>query len=125
MDEHGASWQAVALRQVPILLSVGVYAEERLAPQRLSLDVVLYRSLRAFPGTSLADCVDYDRLRRWLLEELPQRPHVELLETLGEAIVARCLADPRVEACRVVIRKLDAHAGAGWPELEVFRRRDG
>jgi len=125
MDEHGASWQAVALRQVPVLLRVGVYAAERAAAQRLTIDVALYRRAGAFTGTSLADCVDYDRLRRWLIEELPDRPHVELLETLGEAIVAECLADRRIEACRVVIRKIDAYAGAGWPELEVWRRRDG
>ena len=53
-------------------------------PQLLSVDVELYRRQERFTGTSLADCLDYDRLYDHITEEWPARAHVELLERLAE-----------------------------------------
>lgn len=117
------SYQCLALRGVTLQLRVGVYAAEKAAPQPVTIDVELYRRAGRFTGTGLADCLDYDRVHRWLVETWPGRPHVELLETLAEELIGKCLEDARVEACRVVLRKPAAYGGVGVPEIEVLRRR--
>ncbi len=68
---------------------------------------------------------NYHRLFRFLTETVPAHPHVDLLEELAETILAFCLEDGRVEACRVLIRKPDVYDGSALPQLEVYRRRDG
>jgi dihydroneopterin aldolase len=104
---------------------IGVYEHERGAPQPVSVDVELYRRQERFTGRSLADCLDYDRVFRHLAEDWPRRAHVELLEQLAEELVAFCLEDPRVEVCRVVIRKLEIYGGRAVPEVAVLRLRTG
>ena len=42
---------------------------------------------------------------------------------LAEGLVEFCLADPRVEACRVVIRKPEVYPGSATPEITVYRLR--
>jgi dihydroneopterin aldolase len=122
MWDATGDWQCLALRDVRLDIRIGVYDAEKAGPQRISVDVELWRR-RGELARSLADCLDYDRIYRWLVDGWPGRPHTELLETLAEELVAKGLEDPRVEACRAVIRKLDAYGGVGWPEIELRRRR--
>lgn len=124
MWDHHRSHQCIALRDLRIPVRLGVRAEERAAAQMVGVDVELYRPMGAFAGRSLTDCLDYDRVFRHLTEDWPQRPHTELLEQLAEDLVRFCLEDPRVAACRVVIRKLAIYAGRAVPEIAVYRRRD-
>jgi dihydroneopterin aldolase len=123
MWTEGDDWQCLALREVPVEIRIGVYDEERGRTQRLSIDVEMWRRRPAAPPGCLADCLDYDRVYQWLVGTWPQRPHVELLESLAEDLAAKCLEDERVAACEVRLRKLDAYRGAGWPEIVLRRRR--
>jgi dihydroneopterin aldolase len=123
MWSEGEDWQSLALREVPLEVRLGVYDEERQRPQRLSVDVELWRRRPPTPAAGLGDCLDYDRVYKWLVGTWPKRPHVELLESLAEELAARCLEDERVDACVVRLRKLDAYGGAGWPEITLRRRR--
>ena len=116
-------WQCLALRDVRLEVRIGVYDAEKLRPQRLSVDVEMWRKDDGVPPGGLADCLDYDRIYRWLVDGWPARPHTELLETLAGELVAKVLEDSRVEACRAVIRKLDAYGGVGWPEIDLRRAR--
>ena len=125
MWDPQASYQCLALRDVRVAVRLGAFAPERAAPQPVSVDVELYRRLERFEGRGLADCLDYDRVFRHLTEAWPERPHTDLLEELAEELVAFCLADERVEACRVVIRKPEVYAGRAVPEIAVYRRRPG
>ncbi|GBD44949.1 Dihydroneopterin aldolase [bacterium HR40] len=115
--------ECVALRKVGVRLRVGVEEGERQRRQRVVIDVELWRRHAGGRRGELAACLDYARLFRHLTEELPERPHVALLEDLAEELVTFCLADPRVEACRVVVRKPDIFAGRGVPEVALYRRR--
>ena len=116
-------WQCLALRDVTLEVRIGVYDAEKTRPQRINVDVEMWRRDDGTPPRSLADCLDYDRIYRWLVDSWPARLHTELLETLAGELVAKVFEDSRVEACRAVIRKLDAYGGVGWPEIEVRRRR--
>lgn len=123
MWDPGEDWQCLALREVTLEIRIGVYDAEKTAPQRISVDVEMWRRAVVPPPRRLEDCLDYDRVYRWIVDSWPRREHVDLLETLAEELVVKTMEDPRVEACRALIRKLDAYGGVGWPEIEVRRRR--
>jgi 7,8-dihydroneopterin aldolase/epimerase/oxygenase len=120
---HRANHQCIALRDVQVQVRVGVHEVEHLKPQQLSIDVELYRRLDRFTSGDLRDCLDYDRIHHHLTQDWPAREHVELLEELAEGLVEFCLADRRVEACRVLIRKPEVYPGAATPEVAVYRLR--
>lgn len=125
MWRRDVDWECVALRSVTVRVRVGLHDVERERAQRVSVDVELYRRHAGGPRAGFASCLDYARLHRYLVEEWPRRPHVDLLEELAGDLVAFCLEDPRVEACRVVVRKLDIYAGQGVPEVAIYRLREG
>ncbi len=117
--------QCVALRNVAVPVRLGLLERERAAPQTVIVDVELWRRHRGYRGGGLAECLDYDRIHRHLTEVWPRRPHTGLLEELAEDLIAVCFADPKVEACRVRIRKPQVYGDGAVPELEVVRRRSG
>ncbi|HEX6014644.1 MAG TPA: dihydroneopterin aldolase, partial [Geminicoccaceae bacterium] len=102
MWDPAVSHQCLALRDVRVPVRLGIRADERAAPQLVSVDVELYRRQGRFAGRSIADCLDYDRIFDHLTTSWPQRPHIDLLEQLAEDLVQFCLEDARVEACRVI-----------------------
>ena len=124
-DAH-ASYERVALEDFTVELQVGVDEWER-APgkaQRLLVTVEMFRHRGAFSGTGIADCIDYDRVYGYIAARwTPARAHIDLLEPLLEELVAVCLEDTRVEACRVAIRKPHVYNGRAVPVVEVYRLR--
>lgn len=123
MWNQPVSYQCLALRDVRVSVRIGVHAFEYEKPQLLSVDVELYRRQERFTGTTLADCLDYDRLYEHITGTWPTRGHVELLELMADDLAELCLADHRVEACRVVIRKLEVYPGSATPEISIYRVR--
>jgi len=119
----GHDFECVALRGVRLLLRVGVRPEERVRPQPVEIDVELYRRVSGAPPDGLAACLDYDRLLRHLLQDWAEREHVELLEWLAAELAEFCLSDPRVELCRVILKKPEIYAGRGVPEVSLVRVR--
>ena len=117
------SHQCLALRDVRVNVRIGLHAFEYEKPQLLSVDVELYRRQERFTGTSLADCLDYDRLYYHITKQWPAREHVELLERLADDLAEYCLLDARVEACRVIIRKLEVYPDSATPEITIYRTR--
>jgi 7,8-dihydroneopterin aldolase/epimerase/oxygenase len=120
------SYERVALEDVAVEIPVGLKDWERVPgkSQRLLVTVELFRHRGALSEPTLAECLDYGRLARHLLETwTPARPHTPLLESLIEELVDLCLADPRVEACRVAIRKPHVYNGRAVPLVEVYRLR--
>ena len=117
-----ASYERVALEDLAVELPVGVSDWERTPgkAQRLLITVEMFRHRGAFAGSSLADCIDYGRVYRYVTERwTPARAHVDLLEQLLEELVAMCLEDTRVEACRIAIRKPHVYDGRAVPLVEV------
>jgi dihydroneopterin aldolase len=121
-----ASYERVALEDLEVELQVGIDERERVPgrTQRLLLTVEMFRHRDAFAGTSIADCLDYDRIWRHIAAHwTAARAHVDLLEQLLEEVVALCFEDTRVEACRVAIRKSEIYDGRAVPVVEVYRLR--
>jgi 7,8-dihydroneopterin aldolase/epimerase/oxygenase len=123
MESTDQNHEIVRLEQVELALRVGVYPQEREAPQRVLIDIALFRRHDRYSGGGLGECLDYDRIYEFLVRDLPKRPHTALLEELAEVVLAACFEDSRVEASRVTLRKPDIYGGNGVPALEVFRQR--
>lgn len=103
----------------------GVFDHERRAGQEFVVDAVLYLDTRAAADEDdLAETVDYGSLAAGLAEIVRGEP-VDLIETLADRLVVRCLADERVQAAQVTVHK----PSAPIPELfadvavSVLRRR--
>jgi 7,8-dihydroneopterin aldolase/epimerase/oxygenase len=90
-------------------------------PNRLKITVEMFARLPSGPMGAGA-FIDYDRVRDFL-KTFPSLPHVDLLETIVEEIVAKCFEDDRVEACRVSVLKPDIFNEAEAAGVEVFRTR--
>ncbi|MFW5678744.1 MAG: dihydroneopterin aldolase [Pseudomonadota bacterium] len=126
MFDGSRDWQRIGLEGVTVLMQVGVadFEQHPNYHQPVVVDVDLFRFVGRVPIGELADTLDYDRLRRELLEGWPTRPHTDLLETLAEDLLAFCFEDPRVDAARVKLRKPAIYGGRATPVVELFRRRD-
>jgi dihydroneopterin aldolase len=121
-----ASYERVALEDMAVELQVGVSDWERTPgkAQRLLISVEMFRHRGEFTGGSLADCVDYGRVYRHVIEQWTlAHAHVDLLEALLEELVAVCFEDARIEACRIAIRKPHVFNGHAVPLVEVYRLR--
>jgi 7,8-dihydroneopterin aldolase/epimerase/oxygenase len=122
--DANASYERVALEDLTVALQVGINQSERGKAQRLVVTVEMFRHRDAFRGSSVADCVDYDRVYGHIAGHwTPARAHVDLLEQLLEELVAVCFKDARVEACRIALRKPDVYGGRAVPVVEVYRLR--
>ena len=120
------SYERVALEDVVVEIPVGIRADE-LVPgrsQRVLVTLELYRHRARLDAQAIDACLDYDPIATHLLSSwTPARRHTGLLEALAEELVELGLKDPRVEACRVVVRKPDIYEGRATPTVEVYRVR--
>lgn len=102
--------------------NIGVYAEEKGVTQkvRLTVDAYLAPNVRAARDDmdtvpSYTDIID-------AVKDITGAGHINLIETLAEAIAERCLRDPRLDAMRIRIEKLERGPVRG---VEIYRTRPG
>lgn len=122
--DGSAGYTRVFLEDVALNLKIGATEWEKHPDKRMKVLATVECFLRQdrHKGDTIDAVINYDRLYR-LLEAWQERPHTELLETLLEELADACLADPRVEACRVALRKPDIYWNAGAAGVEFYRRR--
>jgi 7,8-dihydroneopterin aldolase/epimerase/oxygenase len=111
------------IRDLVLSCSIGVYDWEKLAPQRVRINVdVTARE----PGAALADdvakVVSYDDVVKGI-KSISSEGHINLVETLAERVADLCLSDPRVVVVRVRVEKPDVIVEAGGVGVEIERRR--
>ena len=113
---------AIFLKDWVIDCNIGVYAEEKGVTQkvRLSVDAYLAPQVRAARDDmetvpSYTDIID-------AVNDITGAGHINLIETLAEAIADRVLKDPRIDAMRIRIEKLERGPVRG---VEIYRIRPG
>src|SRR4030095_13104816 len=85
---------------------VGVTAEERSTPQRLSIDLELLVDSRTPARTdSIQDAIDYSQVAGAVAAVCSKQPY-HLSETIAERIAERVLADFPTTGTRVLVRKI-------------------
>ncbi len=120
----------VFLRDMVLLASIGIYAHERAARQRIRINVdlgvvddgALPMSRAPVGRDELSRVVDYEALAV-LVRDLCTAGHVNLVETLAERIAEATLRDPRVISARITLEKLDIFADVASAGVTVERRR--
>lgn len=102
----------------------GVLPHERQFGQRFVVDVVLELDLGpAAASDDVRDTIDYGTLAGDVAA-LVAGPPVDLIETVADRVVARCLADRRVAAAEVTVHKPAAPLPVVAREVAVTLRRE-
>lgn len=117
----------VFVRGLELQARLGVYAHEKVGPQRILVHIDLaVEDESAAVGIGpddLSRVVNYERVV-YAAREAVARGHVLLVETLAETIAAAALEDPRVRTARVSIEKPDAFADAETVGVTIERVRE-
>ncbi|HYH40151.1 MAG TPA: dihydroneopterin aldolase [Azospirillum sp.] len=103
----------VFVRDLVMDASIGVYDHEKVAPQRIRLNLdleVVGSGVTGEDGVKAIRAVAGDG-------------HIMLVETLAERIAARCLQDARVRRVIVRVEKLDVFPDAASVGVEIERSR--
>ena len=102
---------------------IGVHVHERLAPQRVRINVALeVRNGIRHEADDIAGVVSYEGILAGI-KALAGGDHINLVETLAERIADICLADARALCARVKVEKLDIEPNAAGIGIEIERRR--
>ena len=112
------------LRNYDTHIRIGAHDAERRAPQRVRFNVDLYVLLRdSCPRQdSLHEVVDYDLIRSTIAARTA-RGHIDLQETLCDAVLDALLAHPQVSAARVSTRKPDVYDDCEAVGVEAFKAK--
>jgi dihydroneopterin aldolase len=121
-DPRLAGCRRLFLRGHRLAVRIGVHAFEKQEAQRLVVNVDLYVPLAASTPQHdrLDEVVDYDFIRA-VIAECAGQEHIELQETLCDAIAARLLGHPQARAVRVSTEKPDVYADSTAVGVEIIR----
>lgn len=122
--DAAAGLRHVFLRDMTLMASIGVYAREHEATQRIrvNIDLAVTDPETGIGPDELARVVDYGLVAD-AVRQIVAAGHVRLVETLAERIATACLHDARVVLARVRVEKLDIFPDAVSAGVEVERRR--
>jgi dihydroneopterin aldolase len=106
-----------------LMCSIGIHDHERLAPQRVRVNVEMTVLESPDPlDDDIVNVVSYEDVIDGI-KRLIAAGHINLVETLAEGVAALCLEDRRVQMVRVRVEKLDVYAEAASVGIEIERRR--
>ena len=113
----------ILVRDLLLMCSIGIHPHERLAPQRvrINIDMAVFEC-DGDPSDDIAQVVSYEDVIAGI-KHLIIAGHINLVETLAENIAGLCLTDRRVDSVRVRVEKLDVYAEAASVGVEIERRQ--
>ncbi len=112
----------VFIRDLVLTCRIGVHQHERIADQRVRINLDLWVDDQGPIEDDLDRVVCYGELMTGV-RHVVGAGHVNLVETLAERLAAMCLEDPRVARVRVRIEKLDVFPEAESVGVEIERYR--
>lgn len=112
------------LRNIEVSMNIGAHDFEKQAPQRVIINVDLYvpMALSTPSQDQLNEVVDYDFVRRIITTKISQK-HIQLQETLCDALAAEFLAHPEVVLVRVSTEKPDVYPDCQAVGVEVIQSK--
>ena len=116
---QSGDWR-VFIRDLVLTCRIGVHQHERVANQRIRINLDLSVADQGLIDDDLDKVVCYGELMTGI-RHVVGAGHVNLVETLAERIAAMCLEDRRVRSARVRIEKLDVFAEAQSVGVEIER----
>jgi dihydroneopterin aldolase len=119
----GARLRHVFVRDLDLMASIGIYATEKVKPQRIVVNIDLSVHEGEGPNDDdIGHVVSYEIVVK-KVEAILAEGHINLVETLCEKIAAACLKDRRVMAARVRVEKPDIIPNARSVGVEIERTR--
>jgi len=114
------------LRGLTRQVRIGVHDFERAQAQRLVFDIELYVPLASSTPQrdQIDEVVDYDFVRA-VVSQVIDRGHIDLQETVGDAVLDGLLAHPQVLAARVSTYKPDVYEDCAAVGVSTFRQKSG
>lgn len=113
----------VFVRDLELKALVGIHEHEKIAPQRIIINVdLMVDESEPVQDDVFRTVVDYERVVK-KIQQIIDEGHVNLLETLAERFAQRCLDDTRVLSCRIRIEKPDVMPEAASVGIEIERVR--
>ena len=109
-------YTAAVLETIEVHVRCGLHAYEYERPNRLLVSVWQYGRLKT------GEFIDYDLVRNAVMA-WQDRPHVELLETLLDDLMAAAFSNPLVLACKARIIKPDIFPDTQSAGVEMARYR--
>jgi dihydroneopterin aldolase len=101
----------------------GVFASEKVQPQKFVLDVSVFADLSAAgESDDLADTIDYGSLAGQIHEVVSTESH-SLIETVAARVAEVALADGRIEKVLVTVHKPEAPVGLPFVDVAVTIER--
>lgn len=113
----------IVVRDLLLMCRIGIYEHERLAPQRVRINVDL--AVTETAGAAADDIVNVYNYEDVIngIKLVIATGHINLVETLAEEIAAHCLKTPIVEDVRVRVEKLDVYAECESIGIEIERKQ--
>lgn len=97
------------LQGLDVMVRIGIYDAERLAPQRVIIDVELVLDADSAPqADDVNETLNYDLIRNTVMG-IVSRQHFDLQETLARALFDNLASLPDVTGLRVRTAKPDAY----------------
>jgi dihydroneopterin aldolase len=119
-----ASTMRVFIRDLVLPCSIGIHQHERLAQQRVQINVELTCIEHPAINDDVDNVVCYATAVMGI-KAVVADGHINLVETLADRIADVCLSDHRVLSAKVRIDKLDVFKEAFSVGVEIERHRAG
>lgn len=114
----------IFIEELRVDAHVGIYPREKSAAQRLELDLSFGVPDLAAQNDAIEDTIDYAEVISRIRTELGER-HFNLLETLGEFVVAMLLEDFGAPWVKIHIAKVGVMRGVRRVGISIQRSRPG
>jgi dihydroneopterin aldolase len=113
------------LKNYEVPMNIGVHDFEKKGAQRVIINIDLYVLLpdNTPKQDDLSEVLDYDFMRE-TIKTIVSQGHIQLQETLCDAMMEKMLAHPLVFAARVSTEKPDVYPDCESVGVEMFRRKD-
>lgn len=105
--------RTVIVRDLELLVSIGVHDHEKQAPQRLTVSVEATLEGEGDTADDIASTLNYDRICDFI-RAIGREGHVELQETIARRVLAFVLGLPGVASAMVETRKPDIFADCAY-----------
>ncbi|MFN6961680.1 MAG: dihydroneopterin aldolase [Rhodocyclaceae bacterium] len=112
----------IFIEEMRVEAHVGIYARERVAPQTLELSLTFGVPDEAAQDDDISKTIDYAQVIARIRAELARR-HFNLLETLGEFVIALLLDEFRAPWVKVSIAKVGIARGVKRVGVQIERAR--
>ena len=115
----------IFLKNYVLPVNIGVHDFEKLAAQRIVINVELYVLLSdSTPNAdNINEVLDYDFIRS-TLKRIVSAGHIELQETLCDTFMTELMKNHLVRAARVSSEKPDVYSDCDAVGIEIFRVKD-